>query len=136
MGDGHEVLIGMSEDPTFGPIIAFGMGGIYVELLKDVAFRIHPITDLDIKDMMAELKSAPLLDGYRGEPAGDIEAVETALLRVGALIEDHVEIAEMDLNPVKVLEPGQGLRTVDARIRVRRVPAHYIPSRRDMPGIQ
>jgi acyl-CoA synthetase (NDP forming) len=136
IGEGHEVLIGMSEDPTFGPIIAFGMGGVYVELLKDVAFRIHPVTDLDVKDMISELKSAPLLDGYRGGPAGDKEAVEAALLRVGAMIEDHQEIMEMDLNPVKVLEPGKGLRTVDGRIRVRRMEAHYVPSRRDMTGVQ
>ncbi len=136
VGAGHEVLIGMSDDPSFGPIVAFGMGGVNVELMKDVSFRIHPITDVDAREMMSELKSAPLLSGYRGGMPGDVEAVEDALLRVGAMVEDHPEIVEMDLNPVKVLEPGRGLRTVDARIRVAAAGAYYIPSRHNMPGIR
>jgi len=129
---GHEVLIGMTEDPNFGPLIVFGLGGVFVELIGDVAFRIHPLTDLDAAEMINEVKSARLLAGYRGGAAGDIPAVEEALLRVSALVADLPEIVEMDMNPVKVAEPGHGLSVVDARIRVRPVTGPYLPSRRDV----
>ena len=129
---GREVLIGMTEDPNFGPLIVFGLGGVFVELLRDVAFRIHPLTDLDAAEMVKEVKSAKLLEGYRGGPPGDIRAVEDALLRVSALVSDLPEIVEMDMNPVKVAEPGKGLSVVDARIRVRAVKGPYLPSRRDV----
>ncbi len=129
---GHEVLIGMTEDPNFGPLIVFGLGGVFVELIGDVAFRIHPLTDVDAAEMVSEVKSAQLLDGYRGGVAGDIPAVHDALLRVSALISDLPEIVEMDLNPVKVAEPGRGLSVVDARIRVRPVSGPWLPSRRDV----
>ncbi len=130
---GHEVLIGMVEDPNFGPLIGFGLGGVFVELIEDVAFRIHPLTDIDAATMIDEVKSARLLEGYRGGPEGDIPAVRDALLRVSALIEDHPEIVEMDLNPVKVGEPGRGITVVDGRIKVRRVGGRWIPSRSDQP---
>jgi acetyl coenzyme A synthetase (ADP forming)-like protein len=129
---GHEVLIGMTEDPNFGPLIVFGLGGVFVELIGDVAFRIHPLTDLDAAEMIEEVKSAKLLDGYRGGAAGDVPAVRDALLRVSALVADLPEIVEMDMNPVKVAEPGNGLSVVDARIRVRPVKGPYLPSRRDV----
>ena len=87
VGGGHEVIIGMTEDPSFGPLIAFGLGGVFVELIGDVAFRIHPLTDLDAGEMMREVKSAQLLDGYRGGDPGDIEALREALLRLSALVE-------------------------------------------------
>ena len=130
---GHEVLIGMVEDPNFGPLIVFGLGGVFVELIGDVAFRIHPLTDVDARAMIGEVKSARLLEGYRGGPEGDIDAVVDTLLRVSALIEDIPEIFEMDLNPVKVGTPGDGVRIVDARIKVRPVQGSWIPSRADMP---
>ncbi len=129
---GHEVLIGMTEDPNFGPLIVFGLGGVFVELIGDVAFRIHPLTDLDAVEMIKEVKSAKLLEGYRGGAPGDIHAVQEALLRVSALVADLPEIVEMDMNPVKVAEPGNGLSVVDARIRVRPVKGAYLPSRRDV----
>jgi len=129
---GHEVLIGMTEDPNFGPLIVFGLGGVFVELIGDVAFRIHPLTDLDAAEMINEVRSAQLLAGYRGGAAGDVAAVRDALLRVSALISDLPEIVEMDLNPVKVAEPGSGLSVVDARIRVRPVVGPWLPSRRDV----
>ncbi len=129
---GHEVLIGMTEDPNFGPLIVFGLGGVFVELIGDVAFRIHPLTDLDAAEMIKEVKSAKLLEGYRGGAPGDISAVREALLRVSALVADLPEIVEMDMNPVKVAKPGQGLKVVDARIRVRPVQGAYLPSRRDV----
>jgi acyl-CoA synthetase (NDP forming) len=131
---GHEVLIGMTEDPNFGPLIVFGLGGVFVELIGDVAFRIHPLTDLDAAEMVDEVKSAQLLAGYRGGAAGDIEAVREALLRVSALVADLPEIAEMDLNPVKVAEPGHGVSVVDARMKVRPVKGAWLPSRRDVIG--
>jgi len=131
---GHEILIGMVEDPTFGPLIVFGLGGVFVELIGDVAFRIHPLTDLDASEMISEVKSARLLEGYRGGEAGDVDAVIDTLLRVSALIEDIPEIFEMDLNPVKVGTPGSGVRIVDARIKVRPTTGTWIPSRTDLPS--
>lgn len=130
---GHEVLIGMVEDPNFGPLIGFGLGGIFVELIGDVAFRIQPLTDLDAREMISEVKSARLLEGYRGEQPGDIEALVETILRVSALVDDHPEIVEMDLNPVKVAAPGEGVTIVDARIKVRRTQGRWIPSRNDQP---
>jgi acyl-CoA synthetase (NDP forming) len=124
---GHEVLIGMTLDPSFGPLIVFGLGGVFVELIGDVAFRIHPLTDLDAQEMISDVRSSKLLDGYRGGEAGDVEAVAEALLRVSALIEDFPEIQEMDLNPVKVAQPGEGLSVVDARIRVEHVDLTGMP---------
>ena len=131
---GHEVLIGMVEDPNFGPLIVFGLGGVFVELIGDVAFRIHPLTDVDAREMITEVKSAKLLEGYRGGDPGDIDAVVETLLRVSALIEDLPEILEMDLNPVKVGTPGDGVRIVDARIKVRPVQGSWNPTRSDMPS--
>lgn len=115
---GHEILIGMVEDPNFGPLVVFGLGGVFVELIGDVAFRIHPLTGLDVDDMIQAVKSARLLEGYRGAEPSDIDAVKDALLRVSALIEDLPELAEMDMNPVKVGRPGEGVCVVDARIKV------------------
>jgi acetyl coenzyme A synthetase (ADP forming)-like protein len=129
---GHEVLIGMTEDPNFGPLIVFGLGGVFVELIGDVAFRINPVTDVDAREMIAEVKSARLLDGYRGGPAGDIDAVAEAILRISMLVDEVPEIAEMDLNPVKVAEPGHGVSVVDGRMRVRPVQGSWLPSRRDI----
>ncbi len=122
----------MTEDPNFGPLVVFGLGGVFVELIGDVAFRIHPLTDLDTAEMIDEVRSARLLAGYRGGAAGDIGAVREALMRVSALVADVPEIMEMDLNPVKVAEPGKGLSVVDARIRVRPVVGAWLPSRRDV----
>jgi acetyl coenzyme A synthetase (ADP forming)-like protein len=131
---GHEVIIGMTEDDSFGPLIAFGLGGVFVELIGDVAFRIQPLTDVDAAEMITDVKSARLLEGYRGSDPGDVESLRETLLRVSALIDDLPEIAEMDLNPVKVLPPGMGVRVVDLRIRVRRVEQHWLPSRKDIPA--
>ena len=96
----------------------FGLGGTYVELLKDVAFRIHPLTDVEAREMIRAVKSYPLLKGWRGSEPGDVNCLEELLMRVSAMMEDLSEIAEMDLNPVKVLPPGQGCVVVDARILV------------------
>lgn len=113
-----EVLLGMTQDHVFGPVLAFGMGGIHVEILRDVAFRVVPLTDADAADMIREIRGNRLLEGYRGHPAGDVPALEEALLRLSRLVESIEIISEIDLNPVFALEPGRGYRIVDARIRV------------------
>jgi len=113
---GVEMLVGMVHDPVFGPVVACGVGGVAVELMKDVAVRITPLTDLDAGAMVRSLATFPLLDGYRGAPKADVAALEDILLRVSALVEHHPEVAEMDCNPVKVLPEGAVI--VDARVRV------------------
>jgi acetate---CoA ligase (ADP-forming) len=115
---GVEVMVGMTNDPLFGPLIAFGLGGIHVEVLGDVRFRITPLTDRDAAEMVREIKGYRLLQGYRGHPAADIEAIEDVLLRISRLVEEIPEISELDLNPIFALAPGKGCRIVDARIRV------------------
>jgi acyl-CoA synthetase (NDP forming) len=116
---GVEVIVGLTQDPSFGPLIMFGLGGIQVELVKDVAFRIHPLTDVDARDMVRSIKGYPLLNGWRGSPPADLEALEQLLLRISAMVEDIPELAEMDLNPLKVLSPGNGCCVVDARVLLR-----------------
>jgi len=115
---GIEMLVGVTHDPVFGPIVVCGIGGVLVELLKDVVVRITPLTDQDVSEMLRSLKTFPLLSGYRGGPKYDIGALEQVVLRIGSLVEDIHEIAELDLNPVIVLPEGQGVSIVDARIRV------------------
>jgi acyl-CoA synthetase (NDP forming) len=113
---GSELLIGVVDDPVFGPVIACGAGGMQTELLKDVAVRLTPLTDRDASEMLRSLRTFPLLEGYRGAPAADVEALERVLLRVSLLADAHHEIAELDLNPV-IARPD-GAVVVDARIRV------------------
>ncbi|MBI4605376.1 MAG: GNAT family N-acetyltransferase [Planctomycetes bacterium] len=117
---GIEALVGVTTDPTFGPLVVCGLGGVLVELLKDVTFRLPPVSDSDAAEMLSRLRSARLLDGYRGAPPGDREALGALLQRVSALVEAVPEIVEMDLNPVKVLPPGKGAIVVDARMRLAR----------------
>ncbi|HSQ37566.1 MAG TPA: acetate--CoA ligase family protein, partial [Acidimicrobiia bacterium] len=133
---GHEVIVGMTEDPSFGPLIAFGLGGIFVELIGDVSFRMNPVSDLDVEEMIGEVKAAKLLKGYRGTPPGDIPALKELIQRLSAMIEEVPEIVELDLNPVKVLEPGKGAVVVDSRMRVRSVPQRWLPSRKDIPAAE
>jgi acetate---CoA ligase (ADP-forming) len=121
--DGIEALVGVVTDPTFGPLVVCGLGGVQVELLRDASFRLPPITDQDAAEMIDRLRLKPLLDGYRGAPAGDRGALLSLVQRVSALVEAVPELREMDLNPVKVLAPGDGVVVVDARIRVGRMTA-------------
>jgi len=118
LSKGVEVMIGVTEDPLFGPLIAFGLGGIHVEILADVRFRVTPLTDRDAQEMVREIRGYRLLEGYRGHAPADINAIEEVLLRISRLVEDVPEIRELDLNPVFALAPGQGCSVVDARIRV------------------
>lgn len=115
---GIEALVGVTTDPTFGPLIVCGLGGVLVELLRDVAFRLPPVTDVDAAEMLAKLRATKLLDGYRGAPPGDRDALISVVMRLSALVEIVPEVCELDLNPVKVLAPGQGAIAVDGRMRV------------------
>jgi acyl-CoA synthetase (NDP forming) len=113
---GTELIVGVTHDPLFGPLIAFGLGGIHVEILRDVCFRVTPLTDRDAFEMVSGIRGSRLFLGYRGHPAADVTALEDVLLRVSRLVEEVPEIDELDLNPVFALPPGQGCRIVDARI--------------------
>jgi acetyl coenzyme A synthetase (ADP forming)-like protein len=116
---GVEVVVGATLDETFGPLVLYGSGGILVELLSDVAFRINPLTRSDVQEMLNEVKGTAVLRGYRGSPAADETALSELILRVSALLEICPQIHEMDANPVKVLE--KGVIVVDARVRVDRL---------------
>ena len=115
---GVEVMVGVTQDPLFGPLIGFGLGGIHVEILKDISFRVTPITDRDAAEMVRSIKGYRLLEGYRGHAPADVAAIEDLLLRVARLVEEVPAIAELDMNPVIALPPGSGCRIVDARIRL------------------
>ena len=116
--EGVELFVGSSNDPAFGPLIAFGVGGINVELWRDVVFRVHPITPADARDMLEEIRGAKLLDGFRGSPPADRQAVVDVLLRLNQMVGDLPEILEIDINPLMALPPGRGAIAVDARIRI------------------
>jgi acetyl coenzyme A synthetase (ADP forming)-like protein len=113
---GREILLGMSRDPQFGPLVAFGLGGIYVEALKDVAFRIAPFSRQEADEMIREIRSYPLLEGVRGEQPADHEAMVDALLRISRLVTDFPEIVELDVNPLMVFEEGRGAMAIDMRL--------------------
>ena len=111
---GTEVIIGSTTDPQFGPVLAFGLGGIMVEVLKDVAFRIVPLEPRDARQIVREIKGFPILEGIRGRPGSDIDALEAMILQVSAFAEQHPEVAELDLNPVFAYPDGA--IAVDARV--------------------
>jgi acetyl coenzyme A synthetase (ADP forming)-like protein len=115
---GVEVMVGVTQDPLFGPLIAFGLGGIHVEILADVCFRVTPLTDRDAADMVRSIRGYRLLQGYRGHAPADVEAIQEVLLRVSRLVEEIPQIVELDLNPVFALAPGKGCCIVDARVKV------------------
>jgi acetyl coenzyme A synthetase (ADP forming)-like protein len=118
IADGVEVMVGVTEDAMFGPLIAFGLGGIHVEILADVCFRVTPLTDRDAREMVRSIRGYRLLEGYRGHAPADVEAIEEVLLRISRLVDEIPEISELDLNPIFALAPGKGCSIVDARIRV------------------
>ena len=126
---GVELIVGVVNDHSFGPVIACGAGGTAAELIRDVAVRITPLTDLDAGELVRSLRTFPLLDGYRGAPRCDVAAVEDVLLRVSAMVDAHPEISELDCNPL-VVSPD-GALILDARVRVEAVaPAPPVPSLR------
>ena len=111
-----ETILGASQDPTFGPVIMFGLGGIYVEVLKDVVFGVAPIDEQEAINMVESIKTIKLLKGVRGEKSSDLRAIADSLQRLSQLVVDFQEIKEFDINPLLVLEEGKGARVVDARI--------------------
>jgi acetate---CoA ligase (ADP-forming) len=113
---GKEVLIGVQRDPSFGPIVVFGLGGIYVEVLRDVTFRLAPVRPLSAQHMVESVKAFPLLKGVRGEPPSDIPALEEAIERVSQLAVDLPDVVELDINPLIVRPAGKGVVAVDARV--------------------
>jgi acetate---CoA ligase (ADP-forming) len=118
VGDGLEMIVGVTHDPSFGPIVVVGAGGTLVELLGDVTARITPLTDVDVDEMLGGLRMEPLLHGYRGSPPTDIPALKDLLHRINAMVDDLPEIAELDLNPVFIRPDGQGVVAVDVRLKL------------------
>jgi acetate---CoA ligase (ADP-forming) len=114
--EGVEMLVGAVNDPQFGPVIACGSGGVLVELMQDIAFRLAPLTERDVSELLDEVKGSRLLVGFRGSPSRDREALEDILLRISRMVEDLPQIQELDCNPVLVHE--RGATVVDARIRL------------------
>lgn len=115
---GKETIIGMNRDPHFGPLLMFGMGGIYVEAFQDVTFRLAPIRELGSRRMIEEIKGYRILKGFRGEKPSDTDAIAECLQRLSQLVTDFEEIQELDINPLLVFEEGQGAKVVDARIMI------------------
>lgn len=113
---GIEVIVGMTSDPQFGPVMMFGLGGIMVEVLKDVSFRLVPLEEKDAAEMIDEIRARPILDGVRGQAPGDVAALRKLLLAVSRFAESHPEVRELDLNPVFVYPDG--VVAVDARMVV------------------
>ena len=113
---GKEILLGMNRDPQFGPLLVFGLGGIYVEVLKDVTFRVAPIDRRQAREMLSEIRGFPLLRGVRGEPPSDMDAIVDVLLRLSQLVTDFPEIVEIDINPLMVFEQGKGALGIDMRL--------------------
>ena len=111
---GTEIIIGMMKDPHFGPVAMFGLGGIFVEILKDISFRILPIEERDAREMITEIKGYEILKGVRGECPKDIKAIKNLLLKISQLALENPEISEIDLNPIFVFE--NGIQVVDARM--------------------
>ena len=116
--EGVETIVGVSLDPAFGHLLMYGLGGVAVEILKDVAWGLAPIADLDVDRMIASVKGSKMLAGFRGAPPADVPALKDVMLRVSQLVCDFPEIEEMDLNPVRVLPVGKGAIAVDARIKL------------------
>ena len=115
---GVETMVGVTVDPSLGPVLVAGLGGVQIELCRDVAFRLTPVTDVEAASMLSELKGRALLDGFRGAPPADKAALVRTILQISALVEVMPELAELDLNPVVVLGPGKGAVAVDGRLRL------------------
>ena len=115
---GHEVIVGVNRDPQFGPLVMFGLGGIYVEVLKDVSFRLCPVSPAEARDMIAEIRAYGLLLGARGRAPADIDSIVRTICAVSALVSDFDEITELDINPLIVRDKGGGAVAPDIRIGI------------------
>ena len=118
--NGVETFFGAATDPVFGRMLAFGLGGIHVEILKDVVFRVHPLTPADAEEMVSGIRSAAMLDGARGKPPVDKQELKEMLLRISQMLTDHPEIEELDLNPYLAGYHGEGSCILDMRVALRR----------------
>jgi len=116
---GLEVIVGGTRDPTFGPVIMFGLGGVFVEVLKDVSFRVAPLTPEDAEDMVREVKGFKILEGYRGMPPRDINAIKDIILKTAKMMLELGDVQDIDLNPVMVFKAGEGAKVADARFILR-----------------
>jgi len=131
--NGTEVIVGISRDPQFGPVILFGLGGVFVEVLRDVSLRVLPITRYDADQMIKEIKGYRILEGFRERPRADVEAITNILLKVSKLSMDLEDsILEMDLNPVIVQSDANGAKVVDVRIVVPKSVQSGEPIRREV----
>ena len=119
-GKGVEVILGASRDPRFGPLMMFGLGGTLVEVLKDVSFRLAPMWQISADRMVREIRAFKVLDGFRGTPPSDIYAIVETMMRLSAMVCNHPEIAELDINPLIVHAKGKGCSVADSRIMLRR----------------
>ena len=119
-GEGLEVILGASRDPKFGPICMFGLGGIFVEALKDVTFRLAPMWETSAENMIRSIKAYKVLQGIRGKPPSDIKAAELCILQLSEMVSHHPEIKELDINPLIMYPEGQGCVVADARILLER----------------
>ncbi len=119
VGSGKEIILGAKQDPIFGPLVMFGLGGIYVEILRDVVFRLAPIDEHEASQMVHSIKTLKLLKGVRGEKPSDLGAIVDSLQRLSQLVTEFPEIEEFDINPLLVLQEGKGVRTVDVRISLK-----------------
>jgi len=117
---GVEVILGASRDPRFGPLMMFGLGGTMVEVLKDVSFRLAPMWQISAENMVRDIRSFKVLDGFRGNPKADVDSIIDTLLRLSAMVCNHPEIAECDINPLIVHDAGKGCSVADGRIVLRR----------------
>ncbi|MBK6765637.1 MAG: acetate--CoA ligase family protein [bacterium] len=115
---GREIVMGITADPVFGPLIMFGMGGIYVEVLKDVSFRLAPLADTDIEAMIKSLRGYPILNGVRGEKSVNFERIHELTFRLSQLAVDFPEIRELDMNPLLAFPEAERCVVVDARIKL------------------
>jgi acyl-CoA synthetase (NDP forming) len=127
---GVETIVGGIQDPSFGPLVVFGLGGIAVEVLGDHVTRLAPLTDVDAREMVTGLRASALLAGYRGQPAVDIDSLVQVLHRVSLLVEELPEVAELDCNPI-IATPG-GALVVDARLRIDPGAAHLVDDTRHL----
>ncbi len=115
-----EVIVGATRDPIFGPVVMFGLGGIFVEVLKDVSFRVVPLTERDAEEMLKEIKGRQLLEGYRHLKPRDKKALVNIILGVAKLMEENEEVTELDLNPIMVFPKGMGAKVVDVRVIIKK----------------
>jgi acyl-CoA synthetase (NDP forming) len=115
---GTEVIVGVTRDPQFGHALMFGLGGIFVEVLRDVTFRLVPLTEIDAREMLTEIKAAKILEGARGQAPRDVDALVGVMLAVSRMIQENPEISELDCNPIFLYDRGKGALVVDARILI------------------